>query len=127
VRPASMCVGTSCGGSPATITPIDPPTTTTSDEPPTLTEKEISDVIQRAKHRLTECYQREVNRDPSLAGTVHVRFEIAADGRVTASRVTGSTVRSDAVNDCLARTVTSLHFPARGRAVVNYPFVFAID
>ncbi|HET9993503.1 MAG TPA: AgmX/PglI C-terminal domain-containing protein, partial [Kofleriaceae bacterium] len=59
-------------------------------------------------------------------GTVQVRFEIAADGRVTTAKVTSSSVRSDAVSDCLTRSIATLHFPAKGRAVVNYPFVFAL-
>ena len=97
-----------------------------SDDSTPLTEKDIDDVIHAAKGRLTHCYQREANRDPSLAGTVQVRFEIAADGRVTTARVTASSVKSEEVSDCLTRSIATLRFPAKGRAVVNYPFVFAL-
>lgn len=122
-RDASLCTGNGCGGAPVAVTTVGPPPT---DDDTPLTEKDIDDVIHRAKARLTICYQREVNRDPSLAGTVQVRFEIAATGRVTAAKVTASTVRSEAVSDCLTRQIATLHFPAKGRAVVNYPFVFAL-
>ena len=121
-RPASVCVGSDCGGTPVSLTPIDPPT---HDDGPTLTEKDIDRVIQAAKPRLTRCYQKEVNRDPSLMGTIQVRFEIAADGRVSNARVTKATLQNDAVSECLTRTIGFLKFPARGRAVVSYPFMFA--
>jgi hypothetical protein len=123
IRDASLCSGNGCGGTAVAVTTVDPPT---PEDPSPLTEKDIDDVIHAAKGRLTICYQREVNRDPSLAGTVQVRFEIAADGRVTTAKVTSSSVRSDVVSDCLSRSITTLHFPAKGRAVVNYPFVFAL-
>jgi TonB family protein len=123
-RAPSMCVGSGCGGTPVTVTPIGP----TDEDPPTstLTEKDINDVIQHAKALLTSCYQREVNHDSTLAGTVQVRFEIAANGSVTSARVTKSSVRSEAVSECLTERISFLKFPAKGRAVVNYPFVFAI-
>ncbi|MEO8845821.1 MAG: AgmX/PglI C-terminal domain-containing protein [Kofleriaceae bacterium] len=122
-RAPSLCVGNGCGGTPIALTPIGP----TEDGPTsTLTEKDISDVIQHAKARLTSCYQREVNHDSTLAGTVQVRFEIAANGSVTSARVTSSTVRSEAVSECLTERISFLKFPAKGRAVVNYPFVFAL-
>lgn len=123
-RAPSLCVGSGCGGTPVTVTAIGP----TDEDPPTstLTEKDINDVIQHAKARLTSCYQREVNHDSTLAGTVQVRFEIAANGSVTSARVTSSTVRSEAVSECLTERISFLKFPAKGRAVVNYPFVFAI-
>lgn len=123
IRDASLCSGAGCGGAPVAVTTIGPPPT---DDSSPLTEKDIDDVIRAAKGRLTHCYQREVNRDASLAGTVQVRFEIAADGRVTTAKVTSSSVRSDAVSDCLTRSIATLRFPAKGRAVVNYPFVFAL-
>jgi hypothetical protein len=123
-RAPSLCVGSGCGGTPVTLTPIG--TTDETDPGPTLTEKEINDVIQHAKARLTSCYQREVNHDSSLAGTVQVRFEIAANGSVTSARVTSTTVRSEAVSECLTERISFLKFPAKGRAIVNYPFVFAI-
>ena len=123
-RAPSLCVGSGCGGTPVTLTPIGPPDDTGPAS--TLTEKDINDVIQRAKGRLTSCYQREVNHDSTLAGTVQVRFEIAANGSVTSARVTSSNVRSEAVSECLTQRISFLKFPAKGRAVVNYPFVFSV-
>jgi hypothetical protein len=123
IRDASLCSGNGCGGAAVAVTTVDPPT---AEDPNPLTEKDIDDVIHRAKGRLTICYQREVNRDPSLAGTVQVRFEIGPDGRVKTAKVTSSSVRSDAVSDCLTRQIATLQFPAKGRADVNYPFVFAL-
>ena len=123
MRDASLCSGNGCGGTAVEVTSIGPPP---AEDASPLTEKDIDDVIHAAKNRLTICYQREVNRDPTLAGTVQVRFEIAADGRVTTAKVTESSVKSDAVSDCLSRSIATLHFPAKGRAIVHYPFVFAL-
>lgn len=123
IRDGSLCSGNGCGGTAVAVTTVDPPT---GEDPNPLTEKDIDDVIHRAKGRLTFCYQREVNHDPNLAGTVQVRFEIGADGRVKTAKVTSSSVKSEAVSECLTRQIATLEFPAKGRAVVNYPFVFAL-
>ncbi|MEO8550352.1 MAG: AgmX/PglI C-terminal domain-containing protein [Kofleriaceae bacterium] len=122
LRTGTLCTGAGCGGAPVDVTPLGPPT---HEEDQTLTAKEIDDVIKAARGRLTVCYQREVNRDPTLSGTVQVKFEIGADGGVKSAKVTASTVRSEVVSDCLTRAIGFLHFPAKGRAIVNYPFVFA--
>jgi len=122
MRTATLCSGDNCGGIPVDVTPLGPKKI---DEESTLTAKDIDEVIHAARGLLTRCYQREVNRDSSLAGTVQVKFEIRADGKVTNAKVTASTVRSEAVSDCLTRSIGILKFPAKGRAIVNYPFVFA--
>jgi hypothetical protein len=123
VRTAVMCVGSGCGGGggPTVVTPID---NNRDSDGTGLTSIDIDRVIKANQRLLTRCYQMELNRQADLAGTVQVRFVISADGHVESSRtVAGSTIKST-VGDCVARTITLLRFPKKGRAVVNYPFVF---
>lgn len=84
----------------------------------------IRRVIRRALPRLRYCYEKELLADPSLAGTVTVRFTITADGRVTKSRAAGI---NHTVAGCAASAVAGLTFPAPtggGELNVSYPFVF---
>jgi hypothetical protein len=123
LRKPSMCVGSNCGTAPAEITIID---NNRDREGTTLTAMDIDRVIRSAQGLLTKCYQVEVNRDPTLAGTVQVRFVISAEGRVESAKVTDDTIRNHEVGECVANRIHYLRFPAKGRAVVNYPFVFQV-
>jgi hypothetical protein len=123
----SVCMGSGCkgGGGPTTITPLGP--TQKDDDPNTLTAKQVDEVIRRAQHRLTVCYQRQVDHDKTLGGTLSVRFVIKSDGSVDTARVTASNLRNDDVGSCVATSISLLHFPqSKGGAVVNYPFVFEL-
>ena len=123
LRTGKMCVGAGCdgGGGPVAITPID---NNRDSDGTGITSADIERVIKASQRLLTSCYQKQLDHDPGLAGTAQVRFVIAADGHVEAARtISGTTIKST-VGDCVARTITLLRFPKKGRAVVNYPFVF---
>jgi hypothetical protein len=83
---------------------------------------------------LTECYEKELARDPKLAGKVVVNFTIegAPDvgGLVTESAIDAdaSTLESPAVRDCIQDTMYALEIAApKGGGVVKvvYPFEFS--
>ena len=71
------------------------------------------------------CYQKELGRDPKLAGKVVLRFTIKPDGSTTNVAVASTTLKSPAVETCLVNQVERLKFPAKTLANVSYPFVFA--
>ncbi len=51
---------------------------------------------------------------------------INAEGKVTSARIDGkSSLRNAAVESCVKRQIQGLKFPAKGGAVVNYPFIFS--
>ena len=88
----------------------------------------IEAVIKRHMNQVRYCYQRELTRDPALAGRVTVRFAIAADGSVSKAEVQQSTLGNAVVEACLVQRFLRFAFPepaGGGTVVVNYPFVFS--
>lgn len=121
---AGVCVGSGCGGGggPVTVTPpVDPP-----DRGPELTKEDIERVMRSKQGLFGACYQRVLDRAGPTAGDLQVRFTIDAQGKVTRSKITGGSLTNDTVRSCVTRTLTLLRFPAKGGAIVNYPFMFSM-
>jgi hypothetical protein len=90
-----------------------------------LDPREIQKRMEAAKGRFGVCYQREFDRDHSLAGKITVKFTIAPDGHVASAKIDSSTMKNDAVQSCLLRNVTKMTFPVSGSGgIVRYPFGF---
>ncbi len=70
------------------------------------------------------CYERGKMDEPDLKGRVTLKIFIAETGAVTSAMVDSSSLRSSAVESCIATTVLSWKFPAPigGPAVISYPF-----
>jgi hypothetical protein len=91
-----------------------------------LTKDEIEKVVRARSGVFRACYQKELNRTPGLSGKLVVNFVIAADGTVKSSKVDGgSSLRNADVESCIKSNVGRLKFPAKGGAIVNYPFIFS--
>src|SRR4051812_14063116 len=78
---AAVCVGAGCGdgeGGPKILAPPSAP----PDGPPILSKLEIEKVIKAHSGMFTACYQKELDKEPTLSGDVTMHFEIGADGRV---------------------------------------------
>ncbi len=87
----------------------------------------IERVMKRYFNQYRYCYQRELNKNPTLYGKVTVRFIIAPDGAVSSARAAVDTVGNSRVNACVLRTAKRMLFPHPkngGRVVVTYPFIF---
>jgi TonB family protein len=73
------------------------------------------------------CYEKELTRNPNLAGKVTTQFTIGPTGAVMKARVAGSTMGDKAVEGCLLRVIQRLRFPpcvGGGTAEVTYPWIF---
>jgi len=92
-----------------------------------LTPGEIDSVVKSRRGLYRSCYQKQLNRMRELSGKLVVRFRIDADGKVKSAKVvrSKSTLRNAAVEDCVTRHIMRLQFPAKGGALVNYPFFFS--
>lgn len=93
-----------------------------------LTADLITPVIKRNMSHLRYCYQRELTKDPDLAGKVTVKFIISGKGSVDAAKVDASTLGSAAVESCIAGRFMRFQFPepkGGGIVVVRYPLVFS--
>jgi hypothetical protein len=88
----------------------------------------IDAVIKRHMNQFRYCYQRELNKDPGLAGKVTVKFVIAGNGSVSRASIKKSTLGNDSVESCLSGRFMTLQFPepkGNGIVIVSYPFMFA--
>jgi TonB family protein len=91
-----------------------------------LTKEEIEAVIRANLAQIKACYERNLQGNRQLSGRVQSAFVINADGRVTTSSVSQSTLASPATESCIAEAIKRWKFPQpRGGGVVNvkYPFV----
>lgn len=90
-----------------------------------LEHEAIRRVIQQHIGEVRDCYQQEMDKHPTLAGELSVRFRISGAGAVTEAAVMQSTLNSPSVERCVITSLRSWVFPkARGETVVNYPFAF---
>jgi hypothetical protein len=72
------------------------------------------------------CYGRALTRHPTLAGTVWVKFVVAADGRVTSALTKSTTLKDAALEACVNAEVLRCRFgEPGGEVIVSYPFAFA--
>jgi TonB family protein len=73
-----------------------------------------------------DCYERELKRDPQLAGKVEIEFTIGADGSVEDARVAQNRMGSGEVGNCIVGRILRWKFPkpSGGSVTVNFPFIF---
>jgi TonB family protein len=86
----------------------------------------VSSRVRSVEPAITDCYLRELARDPSLQGTVNIEFRLIPEGSVVDVMVLENTV-SPAVGACVASVIDALHFspgPVGGSILYRYPFVF---
>lgn len=88
----------------------------------------IDAVIKRKMQAIRYCYQRELQKDPALAGKVVIKFTIAKDGTVSQSAAKENTTGSKAVDSCINGVFYKMQFPepkGGGIVIVSYPFIFS--
>jgi hypothetical protein len=96
-----------------------------------LSREEIQRVVSRAMARIKYCYEKELNRDPSLDGKLAMSWVIAGDGSVASSNVAQNTFSAPGgkqAASCVNHVIEGLKFPSPrggGTVVVTYPFVFS--
>ncbi|MBI5481937.1 MAG: AgmX/PglI C-terminal domain-containing protein [Deltaproteobacteria bacterium] len=99
-----------------------------ADAPPPggfLSKDQIRGVMRAHQREIRYCYERELVKNPSLAGTVVVKLVIGASGAVTSAVVASSTLGNPPVEGCIAQAVTQFTFPppkGGGIVVVSYPY-----
>ena len=121
----SVCVGAGCGGGTGEVSVLPPPKDPPPNGPPTISAKEIDRVIKSHQGMFIACYQKALDKNSKLAGDVTLHFEISPAGRVTSSSQSGGSLRDPTAVACMKRALGILQFPAKGGALVNYPFVFS--
>lgn len=87
----------------------------------------IAQVIKSQLGQILYCYERQLSAHPELEGKVSVKFTISGDGKVSAQKVSESSLRNSTVEGCILSRVSLWKFPApQGgtNVVVTYPFLF---
>jgi hypothetical protein len=95
-----------------------------------LPKEQIRSVIRLAREEVTTCYEDALRDDPTLKGTVKMRFFIGASGRPVSVKVAHSDIPVPSFLDCLTGELERLRFPKpnpSGQIIVNYPFNFNTD
>jgi len=90
-----------------------------------LKREEIELGVKQGLEGVRACYERQLQRDPSLAGKVTVTFVIDLDGEVKFVALKNSSLNHPVAEACIAEHVGTLRFvkPRGGRTVVvSYPF-----
>ncbi len=91
-----------------------------------LDKHDIELVLKQQMSLFMRCYQKELQRNPGLKGTVVVRFVIDRDGSVRHSHARASSLGNNIVEECLVDEIDRTKFPrpAGGTVIISYPFNF---
>ncbi|MEM1416868.1 MAG: AgmX/PglI C-terminal domain-containing protein, partial [Myxococcota bacterium] len=88
----------------------------------------VSRTIRGRIRAIQRCYETQLGRNPTLAGTVRVRFTVTERGTVSGARTVENTTNDAALAACVAQRIGRLRFhpgPVGGSVDFAYPFVFA--
>lgn len=83
--------------------------------------------LRSSRDPIVACYEAELARDSSLAGTLRVLFTVQRDGSVV-DVVAQENELSPGVASCVVAIIDALHFspgPRCGPATFLFPFIFA--
>lgn len=86
----------------------------------------IRQVVQARSNRIRNCFERELQINPALAGNISVTWRVQADGSVSDAAIGNSTMNNRSVENCILQTVDRMRFesPDGGVCIINFPFVF---
>jgi TonB family protein len=87
----------------------------------------IAQVVKRHANEIRFCYEKELQKDPTLGGKVAVQWTIEATGVVGDAALAESTMGNANVEQCILSKVKRWKFPEAqngGSTVVTFPWVF---
>lgn len=106
--------------------PVDPPPLPRTSEPGSDADA-IREVVRSHVDAVLACYEDELALVPTAEGTVRVRFEYGADGRVTSAGLDDSEL-GGALGCCIVAEVMTWEFPpptGGGNVSVTHPFTLS--
>lgn len=87
----------------------------------------VARIVAMHLPRIRACYERELQKQPQLAGKLSVKFVIAKDGSVATATSRHDTLGSAVVAECVHTRFRQMRFPkprGGGIVTVSYPLVF---
>jgi TonB family protein len=91
-----------------------------------LSREEILKVVNAGISDITRCYERELMKNPGLAGKVVYDWVISPSGSVESARTRSSSLSSEEVTRCIGQVIRGWQFPkpSGGSVKVTFPFTF---
>jgi outer membrane biosynthesis protein TonB len=91
-----------------------------------LTREQVTRVVRAHAAAIKYCYEKELQRQPSLSGKIEVYWVIHPNGSVDRSKIASSTVSSREVEGCIERQVRNWQFPKSDADTIvqTFPFFF---
>jgi TonB family protein len=93
-----------------------------------LDKEIIRRVVRQHRNEIRYCYEKQLQKNPKLSGTVKVKFTISGTGSVISALVSSSSLKDSSVEQCMTSKIRRWVFPepkGGGIVVVNYPFNFS--
>lgn len=91
-------------------------------------DKEVIRRVVRSKiAQVRYCYERQLMKNPRLAGKVTLKWVVSGTGKVVKASVASSSLNDLSTERCIEQKILRWRFPkpkGGGIVVVNYPFVF---
>ena len=87
----------------------------------------VAKYVKARMASIKECYERELKRDPKLAGKLTISFTIETDGKISETYVESNSMGNKNVANCITGRIRSWRFPKPkgGSVTVAYPFIFS--
>jgi hypothetical protein len=88
----------------------------------------IKRVINQKRAEITQCYNKELMKNPSLKGRITMKWRILSSGNVGAVEVVSDEMSNQAISACLKGRIAGWKFPSpKGGVAVDvaYPFNFS--
>ena len=82
------------------------------DEGGGLTREQVARVVRAHANAIKFCYEKELQRKPTLGGKIEAYWVIVPDGSVEKSKIAATTMDDGAVEGCIARQVKQWVFPS---------------
>jgi hypothetical protein len=88
-----------------------------------LSPQVIRELVHAQFGKFKACYEHGLAKQPTLAGEVTVRFDVGADGKVSALTILENQLTDCAVAECVVDAFAGIEFPPPGGGVVSviYP------
>jgi hypothetical protein len=89
-----------------------------------LTETQVKLVIGKHYHQVKSCHERQLKRDPDVAGKVDVVAKVRPNGKVQYVRIATKKFQGTFVDECLVKSIKQWEFPSfKGQA---YELTFSL-
>ena len=93
-----------------------------------IDKRDVDRVVKTRMDKIRGCYQRALQRDPSLTGEMVIRFEVSGDGSIGSASIKRSSIGNSGVESCVREQFLQMKFPrptGNQTIQVTYPITFS--